>query len=80
MGGGFRMKGGGWWGGDERRVSPGEQIDELGFGHAVGQDAGDGSHAGPEQIDLGLPLPAVSGRKMKMDARELRERWLAEGM
>ena len=56
-------------GGYERRVSPGEQIDELGFGHAVGQDAGDGSHAGPEQIDLGLPLPAVSGRKMKMDAR-----------
>ena len=48
---------------DERSGSPGEQVDELGFGHAVGQDARDGRHAGPEQIDLWLPLPAVMGRK-----------------
>lgn len=39
--------------------SPREQVDELGFGHGIREDTGNGSDTRPEQVDFGLPFAAV---------------------
>ena len=45
-----------------------QELHQLWVTHAVWFQAGDGSDAGTEQVNLGLPVPTVSDKLMEMAA------------
>ena len=45
-----------------------KELHQLRVTHAVRFQAGDGGDAGTEQVNLGLPVPAVSDKLTKMTA------------
>lgn len=64
--------------GESARDWPWQQVDELRFWHGVWQDAGDGSHTRPEQVDFRFPFTTVRERRKNIQPFslwKLQERW-----